>query len=94
VSLTGLAAGFHAVVQLDGSIGEAAIIESAAARSVGLYGMSVCRATHQETPVQLVLGFGNTDERAITSGIAAVGDLLSGDPSGHPDRRPHIITTN
>jgi hypothetical protein len=29
-------------------------------------------------PGQLVLGFGNLSERAIASGIAAVGDLLRG----------------
>ncbi|MFI0712433.1 PLP-dependent aminotransferase family protein [Streptomyces inhibens] len=84
VTVTGLAAGFHAVAQLPAPTDEQHLIAAAEARSVGLYGMSPCRATapptapSTTTPVQLVLGFGNVGERAITAGIAAVGDLLRG----------------
>jgi len=46
-------------------------------RGVGLYGMSACRASGAETPVQLVVGFGNVTERAIVAGVAAVADLLA-----------------
>lgn len=76
VKVTGIAAGFHAVAHLDETADEQAVIAAARTRSVGLYGMSVCRSAHVTTPVQLVLGFGNVSERAITAGIAAVGDLL------------------
>ncbi len=78
VAVTGLAAGFHAVAHLDDRADEQAVIAAARARSVGLYGMSPCRSTHTGTPTQLVLGFGDVDERAIPAGIAAVGDLLTG----------------
>ncbi|REK87714.1 PLP-dependent aminotransferase family protein [Streptomyces inhibens] len=89
VTVTGLAAGFHAVAQLPAPTDEQHLIAAAEARSVGLYGMSACRVTapptappttapSTTTPVQLVLGFGNVGERAITAGIAAVGDLLRG----------------
>ncbi|MFF5207388.1 PLP-dependent aminotransferase family protein [Streptosporangium sp. NPDC000396] len=77
VKVTGLAAGFHAVVHLQERDDEQAVIAAALDRAVGLYGMSACRSAQVAAPVQLVLGFGNVGERAIKEGIAAVGDLLS-----------------
>jgi GntR family transcriptional regulator/MocR family aminotransferase len=79
VVLTGLAAGFHAVAHLPGPVREPAVVDGALARSVGVYGMSGCRADHATSPPQLVLGFGNLTERAIASGIASIADLLSVD---------------
>lgn len=83
VRLTGLAAGFHAVVHLaaDGAgpgadRTEEAVVTAARARSVGLYGMSANRSTGSPVPARLVLGFGNVNERAVGAGIAAVADLL------------------
>ncbi len=76
VRVTGLAAGFHAVAHLPAGADEHAVVAAARARAVGLYGMSAHRSTGAATPPQLVLGFGNTTERAITAGIAAVRDLL------------------
>jgi GntR family transcriptional regulator/MocR family aminotransferase len=78
VSLTGLAAGFHAVAHLPGAVAERAVIDAARDRAVGLYGMSEQRSDRSALPAQLVLGFGNLSERAIASGIAAVGDVLRG----------------
>ncbi|MEU6625841.1 PLP-dependent aminotransferase family protein [Streptomyces litmocidini] len=78
VGVTGLAAGFHAVARLAGPADERAVVAAARARSVGLYGMSACRTSPAPGPVRLVLGFGNVGERAVTAGIAAVGDLLEG----------------
>jgi GntR family transcriptional regulator/MocR family aminotransferase len=54
------------------------VIEAARRRGVGLYGMSEQRSDGSPEPAQLVLGFGNLTERAITAGIAAVGELLCG----------------
>jgi GntR family transcriptional regulator / MocR family aminotransferase len=76
VRLTGLAAGFHAVAHLLPEPGERAVVSAARQRSVGLYGMSMYRASGALTPPQLVLGFGCVGERAIESGIRAVADLL------------------
>jgi GntR family transcriptional regulator / MocR family aminotransferase len=76
IRLTGLAAGFHAVAHLPESADEQAVITAARERSVGLYGMATERAAATTAPPQLVLGFGNVNERAIESGIAAVADLL------------------
>jgi GntR family transcriptional regulator/MocR family aminotransferase len=77
VRLTGLAAGFHAVAHLPDGADEPGIVAAAAARQVGLYGMSAFRASGAADPPQLVLGFGNTGERVIEPGIAAVADLLA-----------------
>ena len=76
VAVTGLAAGFHAVAHLPGTRAEQPVIAAALERSVGLYGMSSHRSSRSAVPAQLVLGFGNLGERAIASGIAAIGDLL------------------
>jgi GntR family transcriptional regulator / MocR family aminotransferase len=76
--VTGLAAGFHAVLHLPSEVDEDKVIEEAARRGVGLYGMA---GMHQTTGIptpRLVLGFGNTGQRAIETGIAAVADLLRG----------------
>jgi GntR family transcriptional regulator/MocR family aminotransferase len=78
VALTGLAAGFHAVAHLPGQLAEEHVITAARARSIGLYGMSEHRSSGSPSPAQLVLGFGNLNERSISAGIAAVGDLLRG----------------
>jgi GntR family transcriptional regulator / MocR family aminotransferase len=77
VRLTGLAAGFHAVAHLPAGTTERDIIRAARERSVGLYGMSIHRFGHAPDPPQLVLGFGNTSQRAIQAGIAVLGDLLT-----------------
>ncbi|MEU8618110.1 PLP-dependent aminotransferase family protein [Streptomyces sp. NPDC048623] len=78
VAVTGLAAGFHAVAHLDGVADEKELVSAARARSVGLYGMSICRSSRATEPVRLILGFGNVGERAVTAGITAVGGLLRG----------------
>ena len=77
VRLTGLAAGFHAVAHLPAGTAEHAMIRAARSRSVGLYGMSTYRADHCPDPPQLVLGFGNTRQQAIRTGIAVLGDILT-----------------
>jgi GntR family transcriptional regulator / MocR family aminotransferase len=77
VRLTGLAAGFHAVAHLPAGTTEHDMIRAARERSVGLYGMSAHRADHSPDPPQLVLGFGNTSQRAIGAGIAVLGDILT-----------------
>jgi GntR family transcriptional regulator/MocR family aminotransferase len=80
VRLSGLAAGFHAVAHLPAGVGEREIIEAALQRGVGLHGMSPFRATRAQVPGQLVMGFGNINERAIDHGIAAIAPLLAGAP--------------
>jgi GntR family transcriptional regulator / MocR family aminotransferase len=76
LSLTGLAAGFHAVAHLPDGCEEGVVVSAARERSIGLYGMSRYRADDAAHPPQLVLGFGNLSVSAITRGIVAIADLL------------------
>ncbi|MER6298914.1 PLP-dependent aminotransferase family protein [Kitasatospora sp. NPDC001539] len=78
LTVSGLAAGFHAVAHLPAGVDEHRVTTAARERSVGLYGISGCRASRSTAPAQLVLGFGDVGERAIAEGIAAVGRLLAG----------------
>jgi GntR family transcriptional regulator/MocR family aminotransferase len=80
VRLSGLAAGFHAVAHLPSGVEEPVVVAEARERGVGLYGMSDCRTSKAATPPQLILGFGNVAERAITEGIGLVAELLDGRP--------------
>jgi GntR family transcriptional regulator/MocR family aminotransferase len=77
--LTGLAAGFHAVLHLPRGATEADVVTAARARSVGLYGMDAFRSARSSDSPQLVLGYGNVSERAIRSGVAMIADLLEGE---------------
>jgi GntR family transcriptional regulator / MocR family aminotransferase len=78
VRLTGLAAGFHAVAHLPAQPGEAAVTAAAHERGVGLYGIADYRGVPDAAAAPaLVMGFGNTGERAIEPAIAAIADLLS-----------------
>jgi GntR family transcriptional regulator/MocR family aminotransferase len=70
-------AGFHAVAHLSAGADEQAIISAARKRDVGLYGMSKFRSDGRTTLPELVFGFGNTSQRAIRAGIAAIADLLA-----------------
>ncbi|MFI2761925.1 PLP-dependent aminotransferase family protein [Streptomyces echinatus] len=78
--VTGLAAGFHAVAHLPADADEHHVVSAARERSVGIYGMSTCRASDAAAPARIVLGFGNVGERAVAEGIAAIGHLLTGRP--------------
>ncbi|WP_250034684.1 PLP-dependent aminotransferase family protein [Paractinoplanes maris] len=70
LAVTGLAAGFHAVLNLSPTTDEQHLIAEAADRGVGLYGMATSRP-------RLILGFGNTPSRTIEAGLAAIADLLA-----------------
>ena len=76
VGLHGLAAGIHAVAALPDRADELAITDQARDRSIGLYPMSLYRASGETQPPRLALGFGNLSEAAIERGVAAVADLL------------------
>ncbi len=80
LAVTGLAAGFHAVLHLPPGTAEAALIEAAAARGVGLYGMAGMHVQDVPPQPRLILGFGNTPRSAVEAGIAAIADLLNAPP--------------
>ena len=74
--LTGLAAGFHAVLHLSAGTDEERLIDEARRRGVGLYGMAGMHSAADPAGPRLVLGFGDTPKQAIEGGIAAIADLL------------------
>ncbi|BCY08402.1 PLP-dependent aminotransferase family protein [Actinoplanes sp. L3-i22] len=74
--VTGLAAGFHAILHLPAGTSEAAFVAAAARRGVGLYGMAALHRTVTDPPPRLILGFGNTSRHEIEAGLSAVADLL------------------
>ncbi len=74
--LSGLAAGFHAVLRLPDGADEHAVAAEARSRSVGLYPMAGYRLGTAAGPPELVLGFGTLSEQAIARGVARVADLL------------------
>jgi GntR family transcriptional regulator/MocR family aminotransferase len=89
LELTGLAAGFHAVVRLPEGTDEEEVVAVARERSVALYGMARYRADGEKDPPMLVLGFGNLAVSAIERGIATVADLLRGPAQqGRSSRSP------
>jgi GntR family transcriptional regulator / MocR family aminotransferase len=75
-TLTGLAAGFHAVLRLPDGADERAVAEAARERSVGLYPMADYRIGTGSGPPELVLGFGTLTKQAIERGIGRIADLL------------------
>ncbi|GAA3801270.1 PLP-dependent aminotransferase family protein [Nocardioides panacisoli] len=75
-TITGLAAGFHAVTDLPAGVEEEDVVERALELRVRLYGMGRYRSTLAGTPPRLVFGFGNTGVRAVEEGIATVAPLL------------------
>lgn len=78
VSVSGLAAGCHAVLCLPAGAEERHVVTQAARRSVGVYGMSRYRSGRGCDPPELVVGFGNVTEGAIRRGIGAIADLVQG----------------
>ncbi len=78
LSMTGLAAGFHAVLHLPPDTDEARFVADAAERGVGLYGMAALQHRTTTPSPRLILGFGNTPRRAIDPGMAVIADLLGG----------------
>jgi GntR family transcriptional regulator/MocR family aminotransferase len=73
-SPTGVAAGLHLVVALPPGTGEAAVLEAARSRGVGLSGLTEHRI--RPGPPALLLGYGRIVEPAIEDGVRALADSL------------------
>lgn len=76
VTLTGLTAGFHAVLRLPPTADENAVARAAAEHAVRVDPMSRYRLGEHDHQPQLVVGFGNLTESAIRRGIATIADLI------------------
>jgi GntR family transcriptional regulator/MocR family aminotransferase len=83
--LSGLAAGFHAVLHLPSGVDEAQVVAAAAERGLGVSPMGrLCRVPDPADP-RLVLGFGNTDPESIERGIALLAEVLAQIATGRGD---------
>nr|WP_281373381.1 PLP-dependent aminotransferase family protein [Kineococcus aurantiacus] len=87
VRVSGLAAGLSITLHLPPGVDEAAVVAGAAERGVVLRGMDAYRAHPAPDQPQLVLGFGNTDERRLREAIASLADLLQGRSPHRPPSR-------
>ena len=75
--LTGLAAGFHGVLELAAGVDEASVVARVAERSVRVAGMASFTRARRDLPPSLVLGFGNVDDETVMEAIVRIGDVLA-----------------
>ena len=73
---SGATAGLFELVRLPGEVDEAALLAGAAARGVGMEGLSWHRFTHGGTP-GVLLGYGNLSEPAIEQGVRLIAEALA-----------------
>jgi GntR family transcriptional regulator / MocR family aminotransferase len=73
---SGAAAGLFELVELPADVVEPALLAAAAARGVGMEGLSWHRFTHGGAP-GLLLGYGNLPEPAIEHGVRLIGEALA-----------------
>ena len=72
----GIAAGLHVLTWLPDDVEEAAVMNAAARRGVGVYGLSPYRI-HHDGPEGLLFGYAGLSERKITEGIAILADVIN-----------------
>ena len=76
LELSGIAAGFHAVLHLPAGVPEEQVVVGAAEQSVRVYPMSNYRADGSADPPQLVVGFGNVSTGDIERGVRVIAETL------------------
>jgi len=74
---TGIAAGQHLVTWLPPDLDEAAVVEAAARRGVGVYGVAPYRIASQG-PGGLIFGYATLDERLIEEGVEILAEVVGG----------------
>ena len=75
--LTGLAAGFHGVLELRPGVDEAAVVARAAEHSVRVAGLAAFTRARRDLPPALVVGFGNIDDEEAREAIARLGRAVA-----------------
>ncbi len=75
--VTGVAAGLHAVVRLAAAVDGVALVEAAAARSVGAYPLGFCYLEIRRRHDELMLGYANLDEPAIDEGVRRLAEAYA-----------------
>ena len=76
--LTGLAAGFHGVLELPPGVDEAAVVARAAESSVRVSGLAPFTRSRCDLPPALVLGFGNADDEELRAAVVRLGEAIAG----------------
>jgi GntR family transcriptional regulator/MocR family aminotransferase len=77
LTVRGIAAGLHAVVDLPKDNDEATVVSAARKQSVGVNGMGDYRFPGSSGPPALVLGYGGLGERAIREGVRLLGQAVA-----------------
>jgi len=94
ISVTGIAAGLHALLQLPPGRSEAAVVARAAKIGLAVAGLNEYRLAeaprHQPA---LVIGYGTPPEHSVTNAFARLVQALSTDPAPGPRGRPERSTT-
>jgi GntR family transcriptional regulator/MocR family aminotransferase len=72
---TGIAAGQHLVTWLPPDLDEAAVVDAAARREVGVYGVAPYRIASQG-PGGLIFGYATLDERLIAEGVEILAEVV------------------
>jgi GntR family transcriptional regulator / MocR family aminotransferase len=74
---TGIAAGQHLVTWLPADLDEAAFVDAAARRGVGVYGIAPYRID-SDGPGGLIFGYATVSERMIAEGVEILADVVAG----------------
>jgi GntR family transcriptional regulator / MocR family aminotransferase len=74
--VTGIAAGLHAVVELSVRARNGAILEALLAEGVGVEPMTSHWLGRPRGPLTLLLGYGNSSEKALNEGIRRIGQVV------------------
>jgi GntR family transcriptional regulator/MocR family aminotransferase len=77
VSVSGVAAGMHAVLELPGGWDEHALVQAAAARGLAVHGMATYDASPSPRRPALVVGFGAPADHAFSAALARLCAVLS-----------------
>lgn len=77
LQLSGLAAGFHAILRLPAGTDEPALVAAARMRSVDVNGISAHCVSGRASAPALVIGFGNIDEDGLREAIAIIAHLIA-----------------
>jgi len=75
-SVSGVSAGLHALVRLPREVELQALLEGAAARSLGIYPLNLHRIQPRRDVQALVMGYANLSEPAIEEGVRRLAGVL------------------
>jgi GntR family transcriptional regulator/MocR family aminotransferase len=75
--LHGVAAGLHVLIELAGGVDERAVVETAARRSIRVYGGGVYRAKSRAGPPAILVGYGGLPESTIPEAVRELAQVLT-----------------